>query len=297
MHTTLDCVPCLVRQAAGAARLCFSEESRQTELMRDILPILMDEPDWARSPTVVAQRLHRYIRKETGNLDPYLAYKERMNRLALELLPCLLREVRTEEFPQTSFVRLALAGNLIGGDPSAGMSEMEIRTALCRACRGECRVDSAQTLFRAAEQARNILFLTDNAGEIVLDRALLEALPLARIVVGVRGSPVINDATIADAEMAGLPNIVSVIPNGSDAPGTILADCSGEFRRVFETADLIIAKGQGNYESLEGTSKHIFFLQHITCPCVAAQCGVPVGSLAICERNGTNAPKKNVIIQ
>lgn len=296
MKTNLDCIPCLVRQAAEAVRLSVADESRQADIMRSLLPQLMGS-DWTRSPTVVAQHLHRYIRKETGNSDPYRAYKERMNRLALELLPCLQREVRVEEFPQTALVRLALAGNLIGGDPAAGMSEMEIRTALCRACRGDCMMDSAKDLFLAAEQARHILYLTDNAGEIVLDRALLEALPVAKIVVGVRGSPIVNDATIADAEMAGLQDIVSVMPNGSDAPGTLLEDCSEEFRRVFEAAELIVAKGQGNYESLYSISKHAFFLQHVTCHCVAAHCGVPVGSMAICERNGATGIQKNVVIQ
>ncbi len=296
MKTNLDCIPCFVQQATEAVRLSVADESRQAEIMRSLLSQLVG-PDWLGPPTVVAQRLHRYIRMETGNADPYRAYKERMNRLALELLPCLLREVRVEEFPQTALVRLALAGNLVGGDPVTDMSEMEIRTALCRACRGDCMMDSAKDLFLAAEQARHILFLTDNAGEIALDRALLEALPVAKIVVGVRGSPVVNDATMDDAETAGLQDIVSVMPNGSDAPGTLLEDCSDEFRREFEAADLIIAKGQGNYESLHGASKHSFFLQHVTCPCVAAHCGVPVGSMAICERNGTASRQINVIVQ
>ncbi len=295
MKTKLTCIPCLIRQAAEAIRLSVVNESQQDELMRSLLPQLMG-PDWGQSPTVVAQRLHRFIRKETGNSDPYRATKQRMNRLALELLPCLLRKIQGEEFPQTALVRLALAGNLIDGDPGAEMSEMEIRAALCRACRGDCMMDSANDLFHAAEQAQHILYLADNAGEIVLDRALLETLPVARIVVGVRGSPVVNDATIVDAEMAGLPGIVSVMPSGSDAPGTLLDDCSGQFRRVFEAADLIIAKGQSNYESLSGISKHAFFLLHVTCPCVAAHCGVEVGSMAICERNGKMGRHKNVVI-
>lgn len=296
MKNTIDCIPCFVRQATDAVRLSVPDKSQQADVMQSLLSQLIG-PAWSQSPTAVAQSFHRFIRNTTGNADPYRAYKDRMNRLALELLPGLLREVQGEDFPQTALVRLSLAGNLIGGDPAAIMTEMEIRTALCRACRGECIMDSAKALFLAAEHARHILFLADNAGEIVLDRALLEALPVTKIVVGVRGSPVINDATMADAEMAGLQNIVSVMPNGSDAPGTLLDDCSDEFRHIFNAADLIIAKGQGNYESLDGITKHAFFLHHVTCPCVAEQCGVPVGSMAICERNGTNARQKNVIIQ
>jgi uncharacterized protein with ATP-grasp and redox domains len=285
-----------VRQVAEAVRLSVADESCRSDILRRVLSELV-RTDWNVSPTVAAQRLHRSIRKATGDPDPYRAHKERMNRLALELLPCLQREARLEEQPKTALVRIALVANLIDACPRTGLSEMDIRTALCRACRGECLMDSAGDLFLAAEQARHILFLADNAGEIVLDRVLIEVLPVARMTVGVRGSPVIDDATVADAEVAGLPAIVSVIPNGSDAPGTLIDDCSGDFRRTFEESDLIIAKGQGNYASLNATSKHVFFLMQVTCPHVAADSGVPVGSLAICERNGTAAKRKNVILQ
>lgn len=296
MNTALDCIPCFVRQAAEAVRLSVADESRRADIMRSVLSELVGT-DWNVSPTVASQRLHRSIRKATGDPDPYRAYKERMNRLALELLPCLQREARLEEQPKTALVRIALAANLIDAGPQTGLSEMAIRTALCRACRGECLMDSAGDLFRAAERTRHILFLADNAGEIVLDRVLIEVLPVARMVVGVRGSPVIDDATVTDAETAGLPNLVSVMPNGSDAPGTLIEDCSGDFRRTFEGSDLIIAKGQGNYASLKATSKHVFFLMQVTCPHVAADSGVPLGSLAICERNGPTAKQKNVILE
>jgi uncharacterized protein with ATP-grasp and redox domains len=295
MNTSLDCIPCFVRQAAEAVGLSVADESRRADIMRSVLSQLAGS-DWNGSPTVVAQRLHRGIRKETGDPDPYGAFKARMNRLALELLPCLRQAARLEEQPGTAMVRVALAGSLINAGAKRGLSEMDVRTAVCRACRGDCPIDLARDLFLAAEQARHILFLTDNAGEIVLDRVLIEALPTARMVVGVRGSPVINDATVADAEMAGLQDIVTVMPNGSDAPGTLLDDCSDDFRRVFEASDLIIVKGQGNYASLHTTAKHVFFLLHVTCPCVAAHSGVPVGSMAICERNGTAAKQRNCVL-
>lgn len=136
-------------------------------------------------------------------------------------------------------------------------------------------------LFEAAAKARSILYLADNAGEIVFDRILIEALPASRVTVAVRGGPVINDATLADAETAGIHEIATVIDNGSDAPGTLLAECSPEFRARFEAADLVIAKGQGNFETLSDTRKHIFFLLSVKCPLVAAEVGAPVGSLVV----------------
>ena len=104
-------------------------------------------------------------------------------------------------------------------------------------------------------------------------------MPVGKVVVAVRGAPVLNDAVRADAETAGLPELVPVVDNGSDAPGTILDDCSADFRARFAAADLVIAKGQGNYETLSETDRPIYFLFTVKCPLVAARVGEPVGSL------------------
>jgi uncharacterized protein with ATP-grasp and redox domains len=134
---------------------------------------------------------------------------------------------------------------------------------------------------RAAGEAQTILYIADNAGEIVFDRLLIEQLGPEKVTVAVRGSPVINDATLRDAEAAGLSGLVEVIENGSDAPGTILADCSDSFRKRFESADLVIAKGQGNYESLSEVEACIFFLLKAKCPVIARDLGSPVGSFVL----------------
>jgi hypothetical protein len=112
----------------------------------------------------------------------------------------------------------------------------------------------------------------------------VERLPAGRVTVAVRGAPVLNDATRADAEAAGLPDIVEVVDNGSDAPGTLLDDCSADFQRRFREADLIIAKGQGNFETLSETDAHIYFLFKAKCPVIAAHAGLPVGTHAAIRR-------------
>jgi uncharacterized protein with ATP-grasp and redox domains len=96
--------------------------------------------------------------------------------------------------------------------------------------------------------------------------------------LAVRGAPVLNDATAADARAAGLAEICEVIDNGSDAPGTLLEDCSPGFRQRFRAADMIIAKGQGNYETLSEAPGNIFFLFKVKCPVIAAHSGMPVGA-------------------
>ena len=133
--------------------------------------------------------------------------------------------------------------------------------------------------------AESILYLADNAGEIVFDKILIEQLGPEKIKLAVKGGPVINDATIEDVEETGLTDLVRVISNGNDAPGTILGLCSEEFRHSFEEADLIIAKGQGNYESLSDFDKNIFFLLKAKCPVVANHLGCEVGSTVLHSQN------------
>ena len=111
----------------------------------------------------------------------------------------------------------------------------------------------------------------------------LEAQQAGRVTVYVRGAPVINDATRDDAIAAGITKLVPVFDNGSDAPGTLLEDCSAEFRAAFEHADMIIAKGQGNYESLSDSTRPVHFLFVVKCPVIAAQVGAPVGTLVISQ--------------
>jgi uncharacterized protein with ATP-grasp and redox domains len=283
MNTALDCIPCFVRQAAEAVAFCVPDEARRAPIMRRLLAEIAGA-NWHASPAEVAQHLHRSIRRETGDPDPYRSLKTRMNGLALEMFPAFRQQALSEEDPQMAIVRMALAGNLIDAGAKTGLTEKDVRTALCRACR-EPVDGSARNLFQAADRAGQILFLADNAGELVFDRALIEALPRGKMVVAVRGSPVINDATMEDAETAGLSEIVRVISNGSDAPGTVVEDCSDRFRALLETSDLIIAKGQGNFETLSATPKHIFFLLRVKCSRVAADIGARVGTMVICERN------------
>jgi uncharacterized protein with ATP-grasp and redox domains len=106
-------------------------------------------------------------------------------------------------------------------------------------------------------------------------------LPEEKVTVAVRGRPVINDATRADAEAAGLTERVEVIDNGTDIPGTILPECSDFFRSRFESADLVISKGQGNYETLSDVEKDIFFLLKAKCPVVAMDLGAELDSVVL----------------
>lgn len=257
----------------------LSDESRVPReiILRRILHELADA-DWSGSPPQVAQLLHRIIREETSNLDPYRELKERMNRLALAALPACRDLIATAADPQAAVLRIAVAGNLLDAGAKVQIQPEDFPGMLATLCDQPLAGDP-EDLFRAAATAERILFLADNAGEIVFDRLLIEALPYDKMTVAVRGRPVLNDALLEDAILAGIPELVPVIDNGSDAPGTVLGDCSAEFLEHFRRADLIIAKGQGNYETLSQVAAPIFFLFTVKCALVAAHLGSPTGTL------------------
>jgi len=277
MQTSAECIPCFVRQATEAITLSVKSPSRRTKILQCVLHGLADA-DWSNSPPAVAQELHRIIRRETGTSDPYRAVKERMNRLATGLLPQCRALIAGAADPREMLVRVAVLGNLLDSGAKNPFEPEDLPQVLATLADKPLAGDP-QELFHAAQQAKRILFLADNAGEIVFDRLLIEALPTTKVTVAVRGRPILNDALHEDAALAGITECVTVIDNGSDAPGTVLADCSAEFRTHFQRADLIIAKGQGNYETLAETQAPIFFLFTVKCPLVAAQIGEPTGTL------------------
>jgi uncharacterized protein with ATP-grasp and redox domains len=269
----------MLRQAREAIAYSGVETEAGFQVLRRVLR-LMSELDWTLPPPVLGQQVHRLIRQLTGNPDPYAAVKERMNQQAAKLYPTWHSIFRQAHSSLDAAVRLAIVGNLLDVGAKTQLDAAAVRAAFDDALTAPLR-GSVKELAEAIRAARSILYLADNAGEIVFDRDLLALLPLGNFTVGVRGNPVLNDATQADATQAGLPDFCEVISNGSDAPGTLLGDCSPAFRERFATADLIIAKGQGNYESLVGTDKHIFFLLKIKCDVLSQGLGCPLGSLVL----------------
>lgn len=279
MKTVLDCLPCFVRQALDAARLVSDDPAVHEKIVRELLE-WVGWMDMKQSPPALAQRIHRRLREIVGSGDPYAAVKERQNRMALGLIPSLRRDLEKTADPLATAVKMAVAANIIDLGAKTGLTEEEVLATMKNASDTEL-VGDLPAFREAVARARNILYLTDNAGEIVVDRLLIERLAPMRVTVAVRGAPVINDALVADARAAGLHDIVEIIDNGSDAPGTILPDCSELFRQRFAAADLIISKGQGNYESLADEPRNIYFLFKVKCPVIAAHARLPVGSHAM----------------
>lgn len=248
--------------------------------MREVL-LLVSGMDLRQTPPAMSRQIHYIIRKLTGTQDPYLQIKNRFNKMALEMYPELKQRIANSDDPFETAVRLAIAGNIIDLGVKTGLTESEVEKTIAQSLTAPLDTKALKEFRNAANQAKDILYLGDNAGEVVFDRLLIEQLPAENITFVVKGGPIINDATIEDAQIAGLTDIVNVIDNGSDAPGTILESCSQDFRRRFDKADLIIAKGQGNYETLSNVSKNIFFVLKAKCPVIARHLGCEIGTMIL----------------
>jgi uncharacterized protein with ATP-grasp and redox domains len=284
-------MPCFIRQALDSAKLVTNDEMVQEQVIRYVLKIAADL-DMSKSPPEIGQQIHRLIRELTGNDNPYRESKKRFNRLALEICNDLEDTVASSEDPLETAIRLAIAGNIIDLGVKTSITESDIEKIITDCLTTDFDKSAIEEFKNTVNRAGRILYLTDNAGEIVFDKLLIEQLPLEKVTVAVRGKPVINDATVEDAEFAGLTELVEVIDNGSDVPGTILDECSEEFGRRFEQSDLIISKGQGNYETFSDKRKDIFFVLKVKCPVIARNLGCEIGEMIFKRANNVTIFQK-----
>ncbi len=274
MKTYLDCYPCFLRQALDAARRAGADPDQQKAVLDRVLEMLRQAAP-SSTPPEIGERVHRIVRRQVDHGDPYREAKAVSTRQALAFYPRLKKRVQAASDPLDVAVRLSIAGNII----DLGLNQPYNLWAVIKRVLGQPFAVDDQAAFRESLAcADRVLYLADNAGETVFDRLLIEALPLPAIYA-VKGGPVLNDATREDALAAGLDQVAQIVETGSDAPGTILDRCSTSFQTLYRQAELIIAKGQANYETLSGRRENLFFLLQAKCPVIARDVGVPVGSI------------------
>ncbi|MCW5208015.1 DUF89 family protein, partial [Desulfobulbus sp. US2] len=228
----------------------------------------MEQVDTELSPPENAVGLYALFADILGNDDPFSHVKQEGNDFALFLQEKVEQRIQAAYDPLRAAVRVAIAGNIIdygalhSFDAAATMQECFDR---------EFVLDDYPVLLEALQGKPKVLYLCDNCGEIVFDGLLIKEMNRlgCQVTAAVREAPIINDATVEDAQSCGLDRICSVISNGTRCPGTPLESCSEEFKEHFQAADLIISKGMGNFETLSEVSAPIFFLFTVKCKQVA----------------------------
>jgi uncharacterized protein with ATP-grasp and redox domains len=278
MRVHLDCFPCFLKQSIIALRLGTKDESLQKTILKSILEDIQ-KADISKPPAYTTTFIHRKIRQLLGR-DPFEGIKSEYNQIALGLYPSLKTTIEKSPDPLWTSTRLAIAGNIID---FGIFTSIDIEGTIRMALNNPLAVDDYNSFRNAIFIADKILYLTDNAGEIVFDRLLIETLIShgKKVKAVVKGSPVINDSTMDDAIESGLTKVCEVIDNGSEAVGTILDWTSPAFQKTFKDAQMVISKGQGNFETLIDNEKKIFFLFQSKCDVVSKELSLLTGSMLL----------------
>jgi uncharacterized protein with ATP-grasp and redox domains len=283
----IDCVPCLCNQALKAIRLLRpdADDTFIKHALDRVMDFLRREDLLALPSPKVGQAVYRILGEELGDPDPYARLKKFTNGKALQYEIFARDLIKNSKDRLATALKLAIIGNSVDFAAHAVVNldkEMQdvVKTGIA--------IDDSPSLFADLRPAQRILYIGDNSGEIVFDKIFIEELlrqdPTKKIVFAVRGGPIINDATIFDARDIGLDKIVPIL-HSSQSPGVLLEESPAEFKIEFKDADLIVVKGQGNYEALSEpnlpTRAHVYFLLKAKCRLMEEIFKKPIGSLIV----------------
>lgn len=282
MKLNLDCIPCFQRQALQAVRFISDSEELHEKVLRKVMKTLL-KSNWDLTPPELAHVVHSIVRNVTGGTDPYREVKKESNDSVLKMYPTLREKIEKSEDPLQTSIRLAIAGNIIDFGPS---HKFNLEKTIEEVLEKKFAFDDYPILKEHLDKVNTLLYFVDNAGEIVLDKLFVETIlkkkKLEKIRFVVKGGPIINDATLEDAMGVGLgslPNVEFLLLGNGDK-GTGPERNSETVKEWIKDHDLVISKGQGNYEGLS-EHKGVFFLLMAKCPVIASDLGVKVGDVIL----------------
>ncbi|MFL0248598.1 damage-control phosphatase ARMT1 family protein [Candidatus Clostridium stratigraminis] len=279
------CLPCIINQVIKVANITGVD--KKEELLKEVFTYLSKIDFETTTPEVIGETFDM-IKKHTNNPDPYKETRNYYNTLFLDLLPKFEENIEQAVDPFQLAVRYAIVGNIIDFNPIHNTLLEDVFDYFEKMEHLELVIDDSKTLMEDILNSQVLLYLGDNCGEICLDKILLKKIkeqnPNLKILFGVRGKPVVNDSIAEDAYTVGIDEYAEVIDNGDGSLGTVLHRTSSEFKEAYKKADVIIAKGQANYECLSEENKNIYFLLMTKCDVIANDIGAPEKKM-ICMKN------------
>ncbi len=269
-----ECTECFVHQINKVISIVGENKSEKEkiEIFKRAIKFL-SEVDFNDSPPEIARKIYNYLYKITDNPDPFSKIKEETNKLAEELINNLNLEILNLK----ECIKYAVAGNVIDFGIAGNKFEIEkIRNFTLY-------IDHFENFYEILKKSKKLLYIVDNSGEIIFDKLLLEKIisefKNIEIFIAGRDKNIINDITKEDLVKLGFNNKFNVISTGYSGAGVLIEKCSNEFKNIFYSVDLIIAKGQGNFETLYGEKTvDIFYAFKIKCNHVAKTTGIPKNS-------------------
>lgn len=289
MKTYLECIPCFFRQALEASILAKADDVAQKRIIDEVAKAI---PDFSleASPPEMARIIHGAVKKHTGIDDPYIEIKNKSNAMAMSVYEDLKKKINNSDNKLLKAIEIAITGNIIDFGVK---NTLNVQDEIDKILQNEENASAAEKenhfeynkFKEEVQKAETIVYLADNAGETVFDRILIEEMRgtgvAKKIYYAVKEKPIINDALIADAQFAEIDEIAEIISSGSDAPGTILEICSKNFMAFYKAADLIISKGQGNFEALSNPGRNVFYLFMAKCPVIAKDVGCNISDIIL----------------
>lgn len=281
MKIDYECLPCLVNQAVRVADITNADNK---DILFQKIFRCMSDIDFSKSNPEIIGSTFKLIKEHINNDDPYQATRAYYNQLFLGMLDVFETNISQSHKPFETALKYAIIGNIIDFNPIHNSSVEDILQWFDDINRLSLTIDHTEKMMSDIANANMLLYLGDNCGEICLDKLFIKKIkknnPSIHIYFGVRGAPVINDSISEDAYFVGIDEYADIISNGDDSLGTVLSRTSTEFNQVFNTADVIISKGQANYESLsELTDANIYFLLMTKCKVISNSIGVPEKSI------------------
>ena len=283
MKTSLECIPCFIKQSLEAARMATDDKRIHIEVLKAVMNHLISI-SFSNSPPELSKDVHRIIRNITKSEDPYKKVKDKSNKSAKNQYSHLKKMLKEADDPLLMAIKIAIVGNVIDFGTS---NRYNVEDMLNNVVKKDFDNVSYHLFKNSLCNAKNILYLADNTGEVFFDKLLInELLKQAKeVTYVVRANPIINDATIQDAKFAGIDKIVTVIEADAgqkqSAPGIVLNYTSKNFKDLFESSDMVISKGQGNYEGLSNVNRDVFFMLVVKCPLVSQDISEEVGKLIL----------------
>ncbi len=276
MNTLPECIGCFFAQLTKMADL-HGIDAKTHELMAKEFALRVPDMDLNSSPPELSRAVTDILIKYIGKNDPYLELKRMENKRAAEMIPEVREIIKSSVNPLATAIKFAAAANVIDyGVPD----HFALKHSVEDMAGGKFATFDIEILKKKLDVALEILILGDNTGEIFFDTLLLEQLPRSiKLTYAVRSEPIINDALLEDAREAGINKFAEIVESGSRLPGTVPDLCDKNFRDLYNRADIIISKGQGNFETLSEERMPIIFLFAIKCHAVSKQTGHPKGSL------------------
>ncbi len=276
------CYSCLAKaytKLLEEHNLTADERERHTKAF---LSFMASAENGLIAPEVARKNQHQ-IKELLGIEDPYKDIKIRSNQYLLDKYPYFRDLIKNSKDPFDTALRLAIAGNIID---YAANPDFDLEGTIDKVLKEDFAINHSAELKKKLKTANTVLYLGDNAGEIVMDKLFLEHLELPNVYYAVRNAPVINDVTLEDARQTGIDKHATVISNGYDAPSTILSRVSKEFMEIYTKADVVISKGQGNLEGLlNERNPKLFFLLMVKCNMIAEKFDVKKGDFVVAKRN------------